>query len=901
MAVTRKQQEQKGQQQQSAHVTAMKKAGGTGANDGSKTYIVRNEQSFDADSMILGMKTQEEQFEAAFGSFSAELAGAYVLGHGSPGIGGLSPAWSASTASNNGDVGLVGSGSQEAMFPVLTATQLSGDVEDAATADAALDGWLQQFVNTDALGGATNDASWSASMPASDASAAVSSAVDTLSPDVLATILASGGAFPTVTAMLPDAASQLSMLAALPFPQVATPTDIAPQKTLSVTPATPDPAVDSPPPRKVRRQQQSPRRPKAGGSHASLANSPSVENVSSLPGDRSPGSNHAGATAASASAKRGGSSSASPTTSQVLAPRRPLAPRQTQPDAAARQPQKQQQCGAGRTERASGTTTPPGLSVLAKIAQKQAPIAVSSSQCSTAGARRSSPPASATSLPPTINQTNPADTVAQKRQERLIKNRAAALLSRKRKRDYMTQLESEVEELRETNSAMAKRLAEMERRMGALAAERDRLAQTAAASSSDSSGAERQQPEPEPKSSSGTSEPTAGGSESGTSASEPPPKANDSDTSADLADSMDVDGEHVTTPPQTDSASETEDELDSDGGETRLRPRVASATDAPEAKQQSSGTGKQRTAGALLMAMLFSFSLFSFPALHTSSRSIAVGGGGGSMLPAAEPRLLIAAAPPRQDASFPLAERVRRSISAFAHPHDEARAPTSSPSNSSLTRPMTIQESAGLRAWINRGLSIESRPPQKQSSALSVVRQQDHPSQQDRLKDQTRPDHAMLYCPTMKHVLFSSATQQVSEAFTPTDSRQPAAARVLEGRPTPPPVASLPSADDVDDSTPADLVTYAIPDAEREPSSARSTLDAAGLSAGIRPKLSLYSPVVSSAVAGVPNILPPWEEFARLEAPDHSAAAAKQKYLRIDVEVVGSKWVTADKFANGLY
>ncbi|KAJ2805073.1 hypothetical protein H4R20_002238 [Coemansia guatemalensis] len=871
MAVTRKQKEQK-EQQQSVHVSAAKKAGGVGADDDSETYIVRNEQRFDTDGMILGIKaTQEEQFEAALGPFSAGLAGAYVLGHGSPGMGGLSPAWSASTASNNGDAGLMGSGTHGAMFPALAAAQLGGDMEDAATADAALDGWLQQFVNTDALGSAANDTSWSPSMPTSDTSPAVASAMETLSPEMLATILTSGSACPAVTAMLPDAASQLSMLAALPFPHVATPTDIAPQKTLSVAPVTPEPMADSPPPRKVRRQQQSPRRPKAASPHVSLVSSQGGENATSLPADRSPSSNRAEATASSASAKRGGGSSASPAVSQTLAPRRPLAPRQTQIDKTAQPPQKQQQCGAGSTKGASGTTTPPGLSVLAKIAQKQAPIAVRSPQCSAAEARRPSPQTPAASPPPSTKQTNTADSVAQKRQERLIKNRAAALLSRKRKRDYMTRLESEVEELRESNSAMAKRLAEMERRLGALAAERDRLAQAGTVSSSTNSGSESQQTAPETESNSGTAEPNATSSESGTSASEPPSKANGSDKSASPADSMDVDGEHAATMSHTDSASEAEYESDSDCGEPRLRPRVASAADAPEAKQQAGGTGKQRTAGALLMA----------------------------------PRLLIAAAPLRRDAGFPLAERVRRSISAFAHPHDEARAPASAPTNTSLARPMTIQESAGLRAWISRGLSAEPRAPEKQSSALSVVRDQghsqDHPSQQDHFKDRSRPDHAMLYCPTMKHVLFSSVAQQVSESSTPTESRQPAAARVLDSRPTPPPVASLPAADDVDDYTPADLATYASPDAGREPSTARPPPDAAGLSAAIRPKLSLYSPVVSGASAAVPNILPPWEEFARLEAPDHSATAAKQKYLRIDVEVVGSKWVTADKFANGLY
>ncbi|KAJ2608882.1 hypothetical protein H4S08_004277 [Coemansia sp. RSA 1365] len=892
MAVTRKQQEQKGQQQQSANVPAARKVDGVGTDDDKDAYIVRNEQGFDADGMVLGMKaTQQEQLEATLGSFSAGLTGAYILGHGSPGMGGLSPAWSGSTASNNDDAGLAGGDAHGLMFPTLAAARLEDDAEGMAMADAALDGWLQQFVNTDVLGSAVDDAAWSASMPASDASTTVAPTMETLSPDVLATFLASGGACPTVAAMLPGAASQLSMLAALPFPQVAAPTNIAPQKTLSAVPVTPEPAADLPPPCKVRRQQQ-PQRPKAGSPRTSFVGSPGGENAASLSADHSPGSSRAEVTASSASVKRSGGSSTHSTACQPFTPRRPLAPRQAQVDVVAQQPQtQQQQRKVGGTKGASGAITPPGLSVLAKIAQKQTPIAVSSSQCSAAEARKPLSQTPATLPQSSTKQANPADTVAQKRQERLIKNRAAALLSRKRKRDYMTRLESEVEELRESNSAMAKRLAEMERRLGALAAERDRLAQAGTASSM-STSTEPQQPETESEQSGGTSEPSTVAAEPGTSASDPPSKSNSGGTPASPTESMDIDSEHAATTPYADSVSEAEDESDSDNGEPRLRPRVASAADAPEAKQQAGGTGKQRTAGALLMAVLFSFSLFSFPALHSSDQSVAVGGsGGGGLLPAPEPRLLIAAAPPRRDAGFPLAERVRRSISAFAHPQDDGHAQASAPTNTSFARPMTIQESAGLRAWINRGLVAEPRAPAKQPSALSVVRHQ----------DRTRPDHAMLYCPTMKHVLFSSAEQQITDTLTPADSHQPAAARVLDSRPTTPSITSLPAANDVDDCAPADLAAYATPDATGEPSIAHFPRDVAALPASERPKLSLYSPVVSGAAAAVPNILPPWEEFARLDAPDDTTAAAKQKYLRIDVEVVGSKWVTADKFANGLY
>ncbi|KAJ2305543.1 hypothetical protein IWW54_005048 [Coemansia sp. RSA 2705] len=138
----------------------------------------------------------------------------------------------------------------------------------------------------------------------------------------------------------------------------------------------------------------------------------------------------------------------------------------------------------------------------------------------------------------------------------------------------------------------------------------------------------------------------------------------------------------------------------------------------------------------------------------------------------------------------------------------------------------------------------------------------------------------------MKHVTFSSDAQQVAAAA----AQPPVAprARVLD--------APRSSADDVDDTCGAvtsppvartgthDVLV--LPTVQTPPPS---------LLAPQRPKLSLYSPVADAAAAAS-DILPPWDEYARTDRSD-----LRQKYLRIDVEVVGSKWVTADKFASGLY
>ncbi|KAJ1925695.1 hypothetical protein IWQ60_004403 [Tieghemiomyces parasiticus] len=68
---------------------------------------------------------------------------------------------------------------------------------------------------------------------------------------------------------------------------------------------------------------------------------------------------------------------------------------------------------------------------------------------------------------------DPAQAARRKRQERLIKNRAAALLSRQRKRDHVTTLETHAEDLAKENVALKKREAELETRIAQLTRERD--------------------------------------------------------------------------------------------------------------------------------------------------------------------------------------------------------------------------------------------------------------------------------------------------------------------------------------------------------------------------------------------------------------------------------------------
>ena len=64
-------------------------------------------------------------------------------------------------------------------------------------------------------------------------------------------------------------------------------------------------------------------------------------------------------------------------------------------------------------------------------------------------------------------------TSAQKRQERLIKNRAAALLSRKRKREHLDELEQKVEALSAENCELKRKISELEGKLSFVSSERD--------------------------------------------------------------------------------------------------------------------------------------------------------------------------------------------------------------------------------------------------------------------------------------------------------------------------------------------------------------------------------------------------------------------------------------------
>ncbi|KAJ2439735.1 hypothetical protein GGF42_007855, partial [Coemansia sp. RSA 2424] len=367
----------------------------------------------------------------------------------------------------------------------------------------------------------------------SEVAAIASAAADALSSDVLASMISSAASYCSPRANAGASASELSMLAALPFTAIATPmANIAPQKTLAMAAAESEPM---PPAKKQRRPSPHAHPPLARKTPSRQA----AENGRGEPSARNTGSSKGVApttvhTAPAASVSHGrpqsaGSSSTSSSPSPLLPPSvranaaaamrhmAPLAPRQPSPpsdsaSSAAKngEPAKKaaSSVASGARSPSSGTSTPPGLSVLAKIAQKQAPIQVkaedSQSTATSLGQQTTLRPIAQACSPNSrvhcaqsdrlANGTTSADkgdcsvllaaatavagtgeTVAQKRQERLIKNRAAALLSRKRKRDYMTKLESEVEELRESNTSLARRLEEMELRLNALAAERDEL------------------------------------------------------------------------------------------------------------------------------------------------------------------------------------------------------------------------------------------------------------------------------------------------------------------------------------------------------------------------------------------------------------------------------------------
>ncbi|KAJ2735230.1 hypothetical protein IW152_001749 [Coemansia sp. BCRC 34962] len=979
--------------------------------------------------------------------------------------GAASPAWSASSASLNGDIVAAaplhpatyyspstGSSSgmlldsaahewlaascsaagvsHEIMFPGLAhlpaAVPSSLTTAAAAANDAAvLDGWLQQFVNAEAIegvdrhpralsmdsggflfGGEASGSLCPESLAANDTPASLevalgsphsvhssplgvtacaaidllnetevaaiaSAAAGALSSDVLASMISSAASY--CPPRDNSSASEMSMLAALPFTAITTTmASIAPQKTLAMAAASLEP-----PSKKQRRP--SPTRKTLGAADA--------ENGSGCPPVCSAGSskggvrNTAASTAPSASVNHSrprpaGDSSASsssvspsppppPARTKAAAAARhmvPLAPRQPSPSsenavsAAAKSNELAAKEGtvaaaSSAQSSSSGSNTPPGLSVLAKIAQKQEPIQVKAEDSQPA-LRPIAQACSPQSRSKVVNGTSAdgalekgdcstllaaaaavvalpstGETVAQKRQERLIKNRAAALLSRKRKRDYMTKLETEVEELRESNMSLARRLEEMELRLSALAAERDELRR-------ENASAKVAAPQPSGHSTTSSASKASegnkatGGEAAGNSGSESP----SSQAAEKPNDAMEVDGDGV-------GIQSALSLLGADGisaKTTRLatrtiKPRVLLPASAPKPRQpesqQQGSSSKQRTTGALLMAVLFSFSLFTLPSLYTSDNQIAAGGSqSAGMLPihalppsAAEQRLLISDALEQQQrdlhpgdaanggehaavAGSPLLERVRRSISELAQQVDDAQA--QSPGNSSgvasRMRPMTMKESAGLHAWIKHGLAAAATTDGTPAagvleaaevpavSSLSVVG--NSPRHVNR-----QLDYAMLYCPSMQHVLLGGDVEDAEAKY------QPSAPRVI-------PAAERRTLDDIDDSVPPLAEQgFASSRVERRDVVAGSAdllvPTQAGESTSLlvnqrpRPKMSLYSPVVAREGAADDDILAPWEEYAKVDTP----IGGRQKYLRIDVEVVGSRWVTADKFAGGLY
>ncbi|KAJ1718259.1 hypothetical protein LPJ53_006602 [Coemansia erecta] len=140
----------------------------------------------------------------------------------------------------------------------------------------------------------------------------------------------------------------------------------------------------------------------------------------------------------------------------------------------------------------------------------------------------------------------------------------------------------------------------------------------------------------------------------------------------------------------------------------------------------------------------------------------------------------------------------------------------------------------------------------------------------------------------MQHVMFGD----VLGAAEAVDAAEPkASSRAISG-----------SLDDVDDHVPG--AQLAVSDGPARASSLELIPTQAGrLHAKSRPKMSFYSPV---AIGGddTADVGAPWEEYAKLAdgpAQHLHRSQQRQKYLRIDVEVVGSRWVTADKFAQGLF
>ncbi|KAI8059320.1 hypothetical protein BC940DRAFT_323924 [Gongronella butleri] len=88
-----------------------------------------------------------------------------------------------------------------------------------------------------------------------------------------------------------------------------------------------------------------------------------------------------------------------------------------------------------------------------------------------AAAASASPPADTHNMP----EKSPAETAYAKRQERLIKNRAAALLSRKRKREHLTALEQDRLQLQADNDSLKQKVLQLESRVQSLENENTEL------------------------------------------------------------------------------------------------------------------------------------------------------------------------------------------------------------------------------------------------------------------------------------------------------------------------------------------------------------------------------------------------------------------------------------------
>ncbi|KAL1921283.1 uncharacterized protein VTP21DRAFT_10999 [Calcarisporiella thermophila] len=112
----------------------------------------------------------------------------------------------------------------------------------------------------------------------------------------------------------------------------------------------------------------------------------------------------------------------------------------------------------------------PATQILPAVkAEPSTPAAISSSTSSSSPSLISTSPGTSSN-----DSQDPALAAAiAKRQERLIKNRAAALLSRKRKREHVTNLEQHNEKLSSENLELKSRIEELEQRVDVLVKERD--------------------------------------------------------------------------------------------------------------------------------------------------------------------------------------------------------------------------------------------------------------------------------------------------------------------------------------------------------------------------------------------------------------------------------------------